>query len=423
MKIVEYINTALLINEAKLNDYCFKCENRLKPQHFSRNGRMSFKETLLFMMNMVKKSLQLELNSFFDTILKKESISKQAYSELRQKVNSKAFIELNNDVIKGMYDQVEDLVSWNEHRLIAIDGTILELPDTELIRTEFGSATNQKRKVARARATCLFDVENKVIIKSKIDRYDSSERTVAKELIGQIINEGTRNDLFLFDRGYPAANLFAYLIENKTNFLMRVKKGFSKQITNAKKEDQIIKINHNKKLYNVRVIRLLLSSGEEEILVTSLLDETYGIDDLKKLYFKRWGIEVKYDELKNRMQIENFTGQTKIAIEQDFYAAIYLSNLIEFARKQSDEDIKKKNDNKEHKYEYKTNSNVLIGTLKDNIILLMLQENPRKRKKMFKQIKKQILRSSVPIRPGRSYKRTPNNRGRSKYFTNNKRCL
>jgi hypothetical protein len=37
----------------------------------------------------------------------------------------------------------------------------------------------------------------------------------------------------------------------------------------------------------------------------------------------RWGIEMKYDELKDRLQIENFTGTTKIAIEQDFYSTIY----------------------------------------------------------------------------------------------------
>lgn len=53
----------------------------------------------------------------------------------------------------------------------------------------------------------------------------------------------------------------------------------------------------------------------------------------------RWGIEIKYDELKNRLEIENFTGKTKIDIEQDFYASIYLSNMIELARKDSDEII------------------------------------------------------------------------------------
>jgi hypothetical protein len=37
------------------------------------------------------------------------------------------------------------------------------LPDTALLRKEFGCSGNQNRMVARAKASCLFDVLNKVI--------------------------------------------------------------------------------------------------------------------------------------------------------------------------------------------------------------------------------------------------------------------
>ena len=121
--------------------------------------------------------------------------------------------------------------------------------------------------------------------------------------------------------------------------------------------------------------------------------------DFKELYFMRWGIEIKYDELKNRLEIENFTGKTKIDIEQDFYASIYLSNMIELARKDSDEIIAVEREDKENKYEYKTNLNILIGNLKDKLIMMFLEENPRKRGKIYKDIMKQAAKSSVPIRP------------------------
>src|SRR3712207_9523257 len=97
------------------------------------------------------------------------------------------------------------------------------------------------------------------------------------------------------------------------------------------------------------VVRFLLSSGIEEVLITSLLDKKYTLEDLKELYFKRWCVEVKYDELKNRLEIENFTGRTKKAIEQDFYASIYLSNMIELARQESDKIIKEKNRSEERR--------------------------------------------------------------------------
>lgn len=160
---------------------------------------------------------------------------------------------------------------------------------------------------------------------------------------------------------------------------MRAAKNYSNQIINAKKEDQVISIKYNQNTYQIRVVRFLLSSGEEEILLTTLLDKKYSIADLKKLYFIRWETEINFDVLKNRLEIENFTSYSKIAIEQDFYATIYLSNMAELARRQSDDIIETRNKSKENKLEYKTNTNILIGTLKDEFILLLLEPNKRKR--------------------------------------------
>ncbi|MBU3177670.1 hypothetical protein KPL47_15165 [Clostridium estertheticum] len=81
----------------------------------------------------------------------------------------------------------------------------------------------------------------------------------------------------------------------------------------------------------MRVLKFQLDSEITEILITKF-DETFSVADFKVLYFKRWGIEVKYNELKNRLQVENFSGETPIAIEQDFYATMYLSNMVSLAK-------------------------------------------------------------------------------------------
>lgn len=360
----------------KIDDFLFKCSNRFKPQYFSRRSKMGFKETMLFILNIGKKSIQLELNNFFKKALKRDdSITKQAYLESRLKIDPKAFIELNEELTDSIYNECDDLELWDGYRLSAIDGSVFEIPDTEILRKEYGTAKNQNREVARARAACIFDVLNKLVIKSKIGRYDTSERLVAKELIEEIIKEKKPiKDLILFDRGYPKAKLFAYMIDNGINFLMRAARTYSKEIMAAKNENQIITIKFNGKSYKLRVLRFLLSSGEEEILITSLVDEKYTIEDFKHLYFLRWGVEINYDVLKNRLEIENFTSKSKIAIEQDFYATIYLANMAELAKKQSDDIIETRNAGKENKYEYKTNTNILIGTLKEEFILLFFRK-------------------------------------------------
>ena len=62
-----------------------------------------------------------------------------------------------------------------------------------------------------------------------------------------------------------------------------------------------------------------------ETLVTNIYDNTITPSKFKELYFLRWGVESKYKELKNSLKIEEFSGTKPIAIEQDFYASIYLS--------------------------------------------------------------------------------------------------
>ncbi len=79
---------------------------------------------------------------------------------------------------------------------------------------------------------------------------------------------------------------------------------------------------------NVRLVRVLLSTGEYEVLVTSLLDNSlYPTDEFRELYYLRWCIETFYGLLKTRLDLENFTGIGAEAVRQDFHATVCLSGL------------------------------------------------------------------------------------------------
>ncbi|WP_459931746.1 transposase, partial [Desulfosporosinus burensis] len=189
----------------------------------------------------------------------------------------------------------------------------------------------------------------------------TGEREIAIELIEKLKTMGLKNDLILFDRGYPSKKFIAYLDSSEIKYLMRVKTNSMKEFNEAMEPDQIVEIKVEGKRIKVRVLRFMLDSEVEEVLVTNLFDETLGIQEFKALYFKRWGIEVKYLELKSRLQIENFTGDTVISVEQDFYASMYLSNMVALAKNEADEKILENNEDKSLKYEYKVNTNILIG--------------------------------------------------------------
>lgn len=423
MGLFKSYEIAVFKANTKFNDFMFKCNHRTKAKYFTREGKMNFKNMILFMLNMAKKSLQVELNNFFCNVLNKDTcISKQAFSEARQKISPEAFIELNETVVEAVYIDNNEYQLWNGFRVNAVDGSVIKIPDTDTLRKEFGSSKSRTGEVARAKASCVYDVINKIVIKSKIDKYFSCEREMAMSMLSEIPDSIHFKDLYLFDRGYPSAQLIAFLCERGNYFVMRAKQKYSNFVMNAKKADQITEVKYKKKIYKVRVVRPLLSTGEEEILITNLLDKEYTIEVLKELYFMRWGIETKYDELKNRLELENFSGTTKIAIEQDFYASIYLSNMVAMARSECDEEVDKANENKTNKYIYKVNLNVLVGMLKDRLIMILLEPNKKRRRKMFRKIINLVTKSSIPIRPDRHNPRKVSF-SRNKHKINQKRSL
>ncbi len=78
----------------------------------------------------------------------------------------------------------------------------------------------------------------------------------------------------------------------------------------------------------VRFASLRLPSGELEVLATSLRDEVaYPTEEFLTVYHWRWGHETFHLMLKGRLELENFSGHTVEAVEQDVQAALLLANL------------------------------------------------------------------------------------------------
>lgn len=84
-----YFLEGLSLSQELINDLIFMCETRIKGTYFTRIGRnkMDFKSIIIFILNFVKKSLQLELDDFFGGVYSKDiNVTKQAFSKARQKM-------------------------------------------------------------------------------------------------------------------------------------------------------------------------------------------------------------------------------------------------------------------------------------------------------------------------------------------------
>lgn len=205
--------------------------------------------------------------------------------------------------------------------MFAINGTTVALPDKPSLCKAFGGF-RRKKDSPTAGASILYDIENDWIVDATIDLYPTMERTRAAGHIQHLKELGiARQSLVLLGRGYPDAKFLTFLHANGIRYLMRCKRKRNYMVDETQSDDFTLELNHN---ISLRAIRVLLPSGKTETLITNLFDLPY--EQFKTLYFRCWPMETKYDILKNKLELCNFTGCSPNAILQDFWASVHLAN-------------------------------------------------------------------------------------------------
>ena len=401
------------------------------------------------MMNMVNKTMQRELNDFIRDV-KKEKLSygKSAMSKARVKISPELFVDLNEGMIEDIYSDKEDVKLHYGFRISGVDGSTLALPNMDILKDKqqsedlkeiYGKGKNQKGEYGTTpRISIMYDLENKFVLDGILSSIHSSEGFMAIEHIDKLLIlkkkvKESYKDLLIYDRGYPSMGLIKYHYKHGLDFLMRVNKKSFKAVVEfkrSKKVDEIIEIEVTRGILNnlskekqhpnlkalikelkigdkvkIRAVKVILQNGTVEVLLTSLLSQKdYKIEIFQELYFKRWGVEIAYDVLKNLFNLENFTGLTQIAINQDFYATILTNNICSLIMNDvMEEKVSLYNQSKERKYLYQLNKSFSIGCMKNSLVL-MLQKNVRE-EKIYQMIEDEILGNLLPIKPDRSFKR------------------
>lgn len=410
-----------------------------KSSDFSRNRRLTFNRTILMLLNMPKRSLAIEVREFFELIADNSiTCTKSAFSSQRIKLKP-IFFELWNKLLVDCFYHYygEKVKKWNNFLLIGVDGSTAYLFNKDEVRDYFGVQKNQFTEIPIARVMKFYDVLNKITIFSKICPIKISEQTIVADNIEKL----PENSLSIYDRGFPGFALMYLHInqERPRHFVMRCKVGFNEQVRafmDSAEKDIIVEMFANEKaiekLYHykycvtkktsikVRMIKVVLSTGEIEVLLTSLYDQDiYKTACFKSLYYMRWGIETSYGGDKNAQQMEQFSGHTVCSIKQDFYALIFVANLQSLIEKQCEPFLEKINKKREHNY--KINKNVSIGSMKNKIVLLFLTEKPQD---ILLHLQNLFEQNTEPIRPNRSYpRRIVKKSPRNKTSTNYKRAI
>lgn len=311
-----------------------------------------------------------------------------------------------------------------------MDGSTLTLPNLPAHHEYFGKA-NHQAIYPTVRISQMYDILNKQTVDFQHSPFAVGERKLA----AQHLQQTEEGDLVLYDRGYAASWLFALHNKSENNFCARMKSTFSNEIkafSQSNFKDICVDVYHSDKsrhkckelglplcAIKIRLIKFPLSSGEIEILATSLLDKKmYPSSLFKNLYHQRWFVEEDYKIMKSRMEFENCTGQSPQSVLQDIYAKVVTKNFAGMLYLESEKRIKsaKKIAGKEKQL----NFTYILNKLKDNMVRLLLGD-PLTTERRLRIIIDHCSQQTDILRPDRTSLRQMTKMPKLKHFFSYKR--
>lgn len=398
---------------------------------FCRKRKIHFSHLIILITQGLTRSIQRELNSFYQKLLKKDFleqyVTKGAFSRARAKLKPEAFAELNQIGRDNFYRNAP-WTGWHGFRLLACDGSTAMLPRHHTVEKEFGITCfgrkgEPERPHSIARISLLYDVLNFVTLDGRIASYNTSEEALLREHLEHL---KPKQDLLLLDRGYPSRKLLFELQALGIDYCIRLpenhwlearemhEQGIAEKevVLQLSKKDTELRTLYPDADTNIRckLVAVELEGGGKEILCTSLLNPTaYPASCFAELYHFRWNIEEGYKLFKTRMGLETFSGKTALAVKQDFYAGIFMMTTAAVMAFPVAEEVKKlKTNTPQRKHPVQINRTNALAMVREMAIGFFKSGMSGRVLNAFDS----ILRRTVEIvRPGR---KVPRKQGRKK---------
>jgi len=422
-------------------DFCAR--HRARAADFTRERLLTFPIVMLFLLQKTTKSIQRHLHSFFRQLWPQQSqrpVSGGAWTQARAKLSHTAFIELNQEVLLPCFyapEQAPHRRSWHGHRLLGCDGSLLRLPSHPQVLEIFGEVAvanhlgDTGTRYAPARLSVLYDLLNHIGLDARLEPVAHSEVDLAAAQLVHL----EKSDLLIWDRGFSGFVLMAQVVGCGANFLGRCSKGsfaaaqemfrinragrskIVKLVASREQRAELKQLGLPSELI-VRFVSVRLPTGELEVLVTSLLDESlYPTQEFAALYHLRWNHETYHHMLKGRLDLENWSGQTVEAVRQDVQAAVLVSNLESLLSQEAQEELSAQDATRQ--YPAQVNRAVSYHALKERVLDLLWSQRPIQ--EVLQDIQSWMRSSPVSVRSHRSPPRRPQSFHRSYHYQRNLR--
>lgn len=335
--IVKFGRVENLKNFYKLNNP----EALLKPGLFSRNRKMPLNDMINFILYPRSESMNVELLKF-SHLIGKSNVNKSDFSRQRRQIPWEYIKSLNTELIELLYRDTH-IHTWHGHLAIAGDGTTYSLPDTPRLRDIYlqGRKTGHSAQ-AMARGVVLKDILNDRIIAGNLECYGDDEiRLLGRELDVLPKKVLDLHPVVVLDRKYCSYILLVKLMKLGIDYVIRIKKKFNvlvdKFLESGKDMEDVILTpaqpsikklhylygNDDYTRFKVRLIRL----NKDVAVMTSIINLDI-IKDFEDLYYGRWDVETTIGFDKNSLQVEIFSGISRTAMLQDYFAKTFVYNVL-----------------------------------------------------------------------------------------------
>lgn len=226
---------------------------------------------------------------------------------------------------------------WKGLRLMAIDGTLDSVADTEANRQTFRYSSDHP--VSRSpypllRCVLLVECGTHLICDVEISGCRIGEVRAAEQILKRSVKD---NMLVLWDSGFHKSELFFLLRARQSHGLGRLKDGVLCEVVKPLPDGSYLTYvyedqdHHQGNRLLVRVLpytftdQRVPSAGQTHRLVTTLLDyEQYPLLELAALYHERWHVEEVIDEIKTHLRLSARTlrALTPEGVRQELYGIL-----------------------------------------------------------------------------------------------------
>ena len=276
-------------------------------------------------------------------------VSEEAFVQARKQLPAGFWIGLILLLGQCFEREHGPLLRWKKYRLLAIDGTTINLPGHSKLAKHFGTASNQQAgKTVQARMVMLQFPLTRMPWRYTLAPRSEGETTLAGPLLDQL----QRDDLVLMDRGYFSYGLFWRVQQRGAYFAIRLSARVNlKHVKHLGYKDRLVNWTPSKpkkwkefpKSIELRVIDYQIKGFRPSAIVTNVTDpEAISRDQWMRmarhsevarhldvgLYHRRWEIETTFSELKVGQGMEGkLRGRTPACIEYEVAGHVLLYAL------------------------------------------------------------------------------------------------